>query len=225
MENKNGWIRTEYSDGTVYEGDSVDGKAHGTGTTKYANGDVYEGEWKDGQRHGTGTTKYANGDVYEGEWMDGQRHGTGTMKVARGNLYKRVYSNGDLMSNTLINGPPSRRPHTNEATNMVLLNDEHIICDICNYEFSFDRDTDNENIKMHLPVLSKTCGHWYCHGCILHDEAVEAESNNGIAPEWIPCLGLCTATKDAFCPRKPNYHIFLIDLLDRSIPVIEETSK
>ena len=45
-----------------------EGCPQGKGTYKWADGTVYEGDWLDGEKHGKGTFKDANGDVYEGDW-------------------------------------------------------------------------------------------------------------------------------------------------------------
>ena len=65
------------------------------------------------------------------------------------------------------------------------------------------------------------CVHWYCQGCLLRAQAAQAENNDGIVPKWIKCLGGCRM-EDAFCPAEPVNNRLLIDLLDRSIPVIEK---
>ena len=62
-----------FPDGSVYEGDFVNGKRHGNGTmvwgdsTQWA-GDRYEGEWVEGWRTGQGTYTDANGAVSKGRW-------------------------------------------------------------------------------------------------------------------------------------------------------------
>lgn len=73
---KHGTGKLFRSDGTVlYEGEFYDGKMHGMGKYTFPNGDVYEGEWHDSKMHGTGTyTVHRNGRVWEGEWRDGKKH-------------------------------------------------------------------------------------------------------------------------------------------------------
>ena len=60
-----------YDDGSVYEGDFVDGKRTGKGKYTYTSGSVYEGDFVDGNFTGKGKYTYANGDVYEGDFVDG----------------------------------------------------------------------------------------------------------------------------------------------------------
>ena len=78
----------------TYEGDIVDGKAHGNGVCKYENGDTYDGEWQAGKKHGHGVLAWAdghticdpngqrchdwpNGGKYIGGFHAGRQHGIG----------------------------------------------------------------------------------------------------------------------------------------------------
>lgn len=60
-----------YGDGSVYEGDFVNGNGEGEGICKYANGDKYEGGWKNHAPHGKGTMYFLNGNVYAAIWDNG----------------------------------------------------------------------------------------------------------------------------------------------------------
>lgn len=71
--------RYEYSDGTYYEGDLVDGRPQGVGKFYYHNGDNYAGEVFDDKAHGFGTYTFKNKDKYEGYMVNGERHGYGKM--------------------------------------------------------------------------------------------------------------------------------------------------
>jgi len=213
-----------WTDGNVHKGLFKDGKKHGNGTYAWASGRVYEGLWKNYKRDGNGTFTNAKGDVYEGKWEKGKRHGTLTLKEAGGDIYKLVYNQGELVSRTkfatLINGPASGLSSSGKVIDSVVLNDEDKICSVCFDEFATDTSSSDESIKRRLPV-SGNCGHWYCHGCLLDAQAAQAEKSNGVAPEWIKCLGSCT-TDDAFCPAEPVYNRLLISFLERSIPIIEK---
>ena len=117
--------------------------------------------------------------------------------------------------------------HPKELT--LRLGYEHTHCSItCHSKFSTDTDSKDENIRKHLPVLSssKTCDHYFCHGCILRRQAAIAEENNGRVPKWIPCM-ICR-TKTAFCPSEPKYHRLLIDILKQAkwvdAPKVKEES-
>ena len=98
----------------------------------------------------------------------------------------------------------------------VRLDYKHTHCSTCLSKFSTDTDSKDENIRKHLPVLSssKTCDHYFCHGCILRRQAAIAEENNGRVPKWIPCM-VCN-TKTAFCPSEPKYHRLLIDIIKQA---------
>jgi hypothetical protein len=64
-----------YSDGTIYEGEFVDGMCEGKGRLIHAFGDVYEGDWDDNKAHGDGIFTTLDGTVYVGQWEDDKKHG------------------------------------------------------------------------------------------------------------------------------------------------------
>lgn len=99
-----------WSDGTVYEGDWVEGKMtgkgkilwpsqatyegdfsggylHGFGTLSGSDGSVYRGSWKMNSQHGIGRKQYSNADVYDGCWREGIREGSGRYAWSNGNVY------------------------------------------------------------------------------------------------------------------------------------------
>jgi len=116
--------------------------------------------------------------------------------------------------------PATKRTRTEDATKSkilsVQLDYEHTHCSICPSKFSTDTDNKDENIRKHLPVLSssKTCDHYFCHGCILEQQAAIAEEKRIEAPKWIACMKC--RTKTAFCPSEPKYHRLLIDILKKA---------
>ena len=100
---------------------------------------------------------------------------------------------------------------------IVELDDEHTKCSICITEFSCDRDSQDPDIRQHLPVLSSSqrCDHWFCHGCVLREQQRVAEENNtGKIPKWIKCMHC--REKTSFNPAEPKYHRLLIDFLARA---------
>ncbi|KAL9187523.1 hypothetical protein ACHAXT_001626 [Thalassiosira profunda] len=222
----NGVGKMEYAAGRkvkYYEGEWVNGKQHGYGTMKWVDGSVHAGEWLNGRRHGNGTCTYTDGRVYTGAWANGKKHGSGIMTEANGDELKQEYNHGQLLSSkrvaTLSNGPPSQCPRIGNAVNdMFLLNEDYTTCDICMERFSFDRNTEYDNVKKRLPVLSKSCDHWCCHGCVLKEQTRRAGlAEDGASPTWIPCMKC--RSEDAFCPSEPRYDRRLIDMLSSSIPV------
>lgn len=60
-----------YGDGSVYEGDFINGEGQGQGICTYANGDKYIGGWKNHAPHGKGTMHFAQGNVYAAMWDNG----------------------------------------------------------------------------------------------------------------------------------------------------------
>ena len=103
-----------------------------------------------------------------------------------------------------------------QKTLTATLGDEHVKCEICLTKYSTDVNSRSENVSKHLPVLSssKSCDHWFCHGCILKEQVRIADDHNGKVPKWIPCM-ICRA-KTAFCPSEPKYHRMLIGLLEQT---------
>ena len=76
-----------FPDGSVYEGEFVNGAPEGQGKITFADGGTYEGGWVDGVISGTGTAVYANGVVYTGDFANAVHHGVGTMTNPNGYIY------------------------------------------------------------------------------------------------------------------------------------------
>jgi len=209
--------------GGTYEGYFVRDKRHGQGKTTYTNGDVYEGYYKNGRKHGRGKFTLVNGSIYEGEWESDQRHGTFKLTESNGEQYEIIYSHNKLQSKKrfatlVIDERPSQRHRIEEPQQVAILKEEHLVCPICGDNFSFNMNTDDDNVKRHLPVVG-LCQHKCCSGCILKQQVACAENNGGDVPETIDCME-CRRS-GAFTPGLPNYHTLLIDLLEHSIPVRE----
>lgn len=99
-----------WPDGSMYEGDLVNGMRNGIG--RYTNRDfVYNGEWRMGKRHGKGHMLWMMPDGpksdetklqykklfpqrYEGGFVDDKRYGFGTMYYSTGNIYEGEWRNG-----------------------------------------------------------------------------------------------------------------------------------
>ncbi len=77
-----------YTNGSVYEGQWVDGRKQGQGKQTQPDGSVYVGEWRDNLQNGKGRMRWANGDSYEGQWSDGHMHGQGVFLSANGERYE-----------------------------------------------------------------------------------------------------------------------------------------
>jgi hypothetical protein len=87
--------KINYTDGTVYEGDVVDGKCHGKGKIIYPDGKSYEGEWVNND-YKKGKMIYPSGSVYEGDWFDGEPHGKGKFTLAKGAVLEGDWNNGEM---------------------------------------------------------------------------------------------------------------------------------
>lgn len=82
----------------VYDGASLNGIPHGTGTAYYSNGAKYEGEWNAGKWNGSGTLYYEDGNrcsKYEGYWRIGKMHGDGTLYYSDGESWSGEWSGGN----------------------------------------------------------------------------------------------------------------------------------
>jgi hypothetical protein len=84
----NGQGARTHPDGTGYIGEFRDNYYHGHGTLSWPDGSVYEGDWEDGKSNGQGAYSRPNGEKYIGEWKDDEPHGTGVYTWANGDRYE-----------------------------------------------------------------------------------------------------------------------------------------
>ena len=92
-----GFSKYSFIDGSCYEGDVVNGRAHGSGKLTLPNGDVYEGIFVNGRGSGQGKYIWASGAFYEGVCLEGKRAGQGKETLANGSSYE-----GDFFNNAMI---------------------------------------------------------------------------------------------------------------------------
>jgi len=83
-----------WPDGSLFEGQFIEGKACGWGRLVKSNGDVYVGEWKDDMANGRGTFTSTTSGSYQGEWIDNMKEGEGREVGSDGSIYKGRYSKG-----------------------------------------------------------------------------------------------------------------------------------
>ncbi|MDP1609112.1 MAG: hypothetical protein Q8L98_07355 [Chlamydiales bacterium] len=115
-----GFSAVHYPNGSCYQGQVQNGKAHGLGRLSCANGDLFEGQFVIGQLFGVGRLTYANGFFYEGELLFGKPDGFGTLIDANKDRYqgefilgrafgygKLTYANGDCFEGEFFMGKPS----------------------------------------------------------------------------------------------------------------------
>lgn len=77
-----------------YEGDFYEGGMTGYGTYVFTTiGDKYEGFMKNGKRDGNGKYTWADGSVYEGGYKDDMKQGEGTYRWADGSSYTGSFYN------------------------------------------------------------------------------------------------------------------------------------
>ncbi len=108
----------EYSDGSVYTGETAELKPNGEGKLLFLSGEYYEGDFVYGKMTGYGVYVYAPviGDRYEGYMQVGKRSGTGKYPWADGSYYeggyendmkngegKYIWANGESYSGTYVN--------------------------------------------------------------------------------------------------------------------------
>ena len=66
-----------FPDGSVYQGQTENGKFNGSGRMTHPNGDIYQGQWVNGVAHGYGIFCDTKGSLYEGDWYNDLQHGHG----------------------------------------------------------------------------------------------------------------------------------------------------
>ena len=179
--------RMKYANGNVYKGEFVDGKRCGTGMMKYVNGHEYEGEFKDGHKNGKGTITMSTGDIYDGQWENNLRNGEFTLTLANGDLFKQVYFQGELISKKRCASDvtpihdllPSPRSCADVTSDIIVLDEDDKECRVCNNNFLTDINAENENVRLHLPVIG-SCQHIFCYGCVLQMARSRANIRNPI---------------------------------------------
>jgi hypothetical protein len=90
----NGIGKFIFDDGSVYEGEWLNGNYHGHGKLIFEEGEYYEGMFEKNLPHGAGIRKWSNGNFYDGFWKGALRNGQGKMTYASGNVYEGEWSEG-----------------------------------------------------------------------------------------------------------------------------------
>lgn len=86
----------DFKNGSFYEGETRDGKMHGTGKYTWSDSDYYEGEFADGNFNGFGKRVYSSGSVYEGQWKDDKREGSGKYTSRQGWVYTGDFAEDEM---------------------------------------------------------------------------------------------------------------------------------
>ena len=100
--NRKIYEKISYNDGSIYEGETKDGKKYGKGRINYKDGSYYYGEWKNDKREGKGTMKYCKGnklniDFYYGDWICDSKHGIGTLILLDGRVFRGCWKHNKLL--------------------------------------------------------------------------------------------------------------------------------
>ena len=94
-----GKISMKFQNGSYYEGDTKFGGMEGIGIYTDVYGSIYHGEFKNSLKHGKGTLKHANGSFYDGEFKNGEKEGSGILKFDNGDIYVGEFLNGMIHGN------------------------------------------------------------------------------------------------------------------------------
>ena len=103
---RNGYGKFEYKDGSIYEGEWKNDFINGIGSLRINGTVIYEGDWINNKRNGNGVS-YENGKkVYDGQWKDDKKDGNGTyyennIKIYEGEWKDNKFNGmGKLFSDT-----------------------------------------------------------------------------------------------------------------------------
>ncbi len=105
-----------FTDGSKYLGNFLNGKMHGRGQFTFKNGTKYTGEFKEGKITGKGTIIWPSGKKYVGELKNGKPHGQGTFTFKDGKVLTSKFENGKAVktnqnnSNNKFSGDPITIP-------------------------------------------------------------------------------------------------------------------
>lgn len=94
---RNGKGIYRFRNGSIYEGEFLNGKMNGKGILRFKGGTYYNGNWKDGMKNGEGEIKYNDGVIYKGSWKDNKWNGKGTLYFADG-----LFGSAEFENNRLI---------------------------------------------------------------------------------------------------------------------------
>tara|TARA_Y100000590_G_scaffold40976_1_gene43758 strand:+ start:2741 stop:4993 length:2253 start_codon:yes stop_codon:yes gene_type:complete len=89
LKRKEMYVKSHY----VYEGMFIEDEKEGFGKAVYENGSIYEGTWRKNNWHGFGKRTWGQGQVFYGSYKDGNCEGTGIQLNAE---YEIVYYGGFL---------------------------------------------------------------------------------------------------------------------------------
>ncbi|WP_444943298.1 C13 family peptidase [Microbulbifer sp. ZKSA006] len=91
---------TALPDGSVYQGDMLNGLFHGQGQLEWPNGIHYHGSFHEGRMTGEGKLSESDGCSYEGEFLNGEFHGKGRYSCDEAE-WAGEFLEGELQNGTL----------------------------------------------------------------------------------------------------------------------------
>ena len=112
-----GRAELSWADGSVYDGEIVSGRRHGTGVFHHEQLHVaYQGDWQCGLRHGKGRLLYdkTGSSSYDGEWREGERHGRGVMRWSSGTLYEGEWQHDRKHGSGVIVWPQQQQRYSGD---------------------------------------------------------------------------------------------------------------
>ena len=86
-----------YTDGSIYEGEVIEGKRDGTGTYTWRTGEFYDGKWTDNNMNGYGTYYYKGKEKYprlSGIFENGVPNGSFSYYIDANTHFKTEWENG-----------------------------------------------------------------------------------------------------------------------------------
>ncbi|KAJ3425739.1 radial spoke head 1 [Anaeramoeba flamelloides] len=107
----------QYPNGTIFEGNFLDGEKNGIGMIRYSSGSILTGIWKNGKPNGLCKLKLKGNSNFIGNYLNGEKHGFGTTLFENGTIYRGCfkddqingkgcweYTNGDIYYGSVIDG-------------------------------------------------------------------------------------------------------------------------
>ncbi len=199
----------------------------------------YQGEWSDDKKHGKGVISlFGNLVECEGEWRNGWLTNVHTnVFVLLQKLTKVIRHYLDILYHfglvhvlvawmcfcafcrrrelQLANAGMSLDTREDDMEVVFRLDQDHTNCGICYKAFTTDIQSSEQLSRELLPVLG-SCGHYFCHGCIIRCRFMVGLKGSVGCPKCVKA--------DQFVPADPIHHRMLIDLLQRARPIGKTSS-